>query len=115
MHILCESVPCCRHFSNPRTPSIPSLDTFPGKVLHSHDYRRPVIFQGMSVLIIGANQSGIDIALDIAPHAKHVFLSHWKERLLTPLPDNVTEVHALKSCESMRVLVTATESRMSVR
>jgi len=39
---------------------------FGGEYLHSHDYRRPENFLGKRVCVIGAGNSGLDIAADLA-------------------------------------------------
>lgn len=57
--------------SLPRTPSIPGIDTFPGRVIHSMHYNYvdnfPEHYQ--KVLIVGGNFSGTEIAADIAGHS----------------------------------------------
>ncbi|XP_053575459.1 uncharacterized protein LOC128664675 [Bombina bombina] len=47
-----------------------------GKVLHSHFYRYPEAFSSSSVVLLGAGPSGLDIAIELAPHVKQVTLSH---------------------------------------
>jgi cation diffusion facilitator CzcD-associated flavoprotein CzcO len=39
---------------------------FGGEYLHSHDYRRPEHFLGKRVCVVGAGNSGLDIAADLA-------------------------------------------------
>ena len=53
-------------------PRIPGLDTFPGEITHSHDYRHPERFRGKSVLCLGAAASGLDISMDISAYADKV-------------------------------------------
>jgi cation diffusion facilitator CzcD-associated flavoprotein CzcO len=61
------------------TLSEPSLPTFPGsfdgEVLHTSSYKSPSVFAGKRVLIIGAGNSGCDIAVDAVHHAASVDLS----------------------------------------
>lgn len=58
------------------TPSIPTFDgTFTGELLHSVDYRSADIFAGKRVLIVGAGNSGCDIAVDAVARAASVDLS----------------------------------------
>ncbi|XP_031622455.1 dimethylaniline monooxygenase [N-oxide-forming] 3-like isoform X2 [Contarinia nasturtii] len=52
---------CNGHFSSPYYPTIPGMDEFEGKMLHSHDFRTPETFRNESVLIIGDGASGRDI------------------------------------------------------
>lgn len=51
------------HYSTPNIPEFDGLLDFPGRVLHSHDYRNPTEFAGQKLLLIGASYSAEDIAL----------------------------------------------------
>ncbi|KAG7484101.1 hypothetical protein MATL_G00045540 [Megalops atlanticus] len=79
---------CNGHFSDPHWPSIPGLECFKGKLLHSHSYRHPEPFAGQSVVILGAGASGIDISIELASINAQVILSHSKPPLSFPLPRN---------------------------
>ena len=61
------------------TLSEPSVPTFEGsfdcEVLHTSAYKSPTIFAGKRVLIIGAGNSGCDIAVDAVHHAASVDIS----------------------------------------
>ncbi|GAA1851174.1 flavin-containing monooxygenase [Microbacterium koreense] len=59
----------------PRLPAIDGLDTFNGHAIHSSEYRSPEDLRGKRVLVVGAGNSGIDIASDAAFHADAAFLS----------------------------------------
>jgi len=50
--------------SHPRFPAIPGR--FSGRVLHSQSYRRPDSFAGERVLVIGASNSGCDVASEVS-------------------------------------------------
>jgi putative flavoprotein involved in K+ transport len=50
----------------PHVPSWPGRDGFAGEVLHSSDYRNPQTFRGRDVLVVGAGNSGAEIATDVA-------------------------------------------------
>ena len=63
-----------RHYSVPLIPELPGLADFEGMIMHSHNYRIPEVFKDKVVAILGAGSSGQDMALDIAPFAKHVSL-----------------------------------------
>ena len=80
----------CRHYFVPLVPEISGLESFPGLVMHSHDYRHPEVFQGKRVVIFGAGSSGQDIGLEVAKYAEKVYLSH-KGTLLCKLPDNLKQ------------------------
>ena len=77
-------------------PAIRGLESFPGLVLHSHDYRHPGIFQGKHVVLLGAGSSGQDICLEVARCAEMVYLSH-RRTLPCSLPENVKEKSAIES------------------
>lgn len=47
-------------------PSIPGIETFNGRVIHSANYVNAKPFAGHSVLVVGMGNSGAEIALDLA-------------------------------------------------
>ena len=49
------------HFSTPNVPTFEGLETFNGRVLHSHDFRDALEFKGQDILIIGTSYSAEDI------------------------------------------------------
>jgi cation diffusion facilitator CzcD-associated flavoprotein CzcO len=57
----------------PSRPDIPG--TFSGEIFHSIEYKRPDQFEGKRVLIVGAGNSGCDIACDAARSASKAFIS----------------------------------------
>jgi flavin-binding monooxygenase-like protein len=58
---------------HPRMPTYPGL--FAGEMRHTQTYRSPDELRGKRVLIIGAGNSGADIACDAARAASRAFLS----------------------------------------
>jgi len=64
---------CNGHYSRPRVPQLDGIETFPGYLIHSHNYRRPDQFKDMRVAVWGTAASGADIAREIAPIAREVF------------------------------------------
>lgn len=56
----------------PLTPKLPGLDTFKGKVIHTHDYREGAKWRGKKVLVVGAGTSGHDVAQDLQGHGAQV-------------------------------------------
>ncbi len=58
-----------------RLPDYPTMERFEGEVRHSSTYRSPTEFEGRDVLIVGAGNSGVDIACDAARSARHAYLS----------------------------------------
>ncbi|XP_058808127.1 uncharacterized protein LOC131674925 [Phymastichus coffea] len=89
----CDAVSVCNgHYFKPHLPIISNLESFPGRVLHSHIYRKPEDFAGQTVVILGASLSGIDLSIEIAKYAKKIYLSHNKPKITSPLPENVIQV-----------------------
>ncbi|XP_068634339.1 flavin-containing monooxygenase FMO GS-OX-like 5 [Aristolochia californica] len=66
---------CCGHFTEPHLAEIPGVESWPGKQLHSHNYRVPRPFKDKVVVLIGSSASGVDISRDIAAVAKEVHVS----------------------------------------
>jgi cation diffusion facilitator CzcD-associated flavoprotein CzcO len=55
---------------------VPTFEgSFDGEVLHTSAYKSPSVFAGKRVLIIGAGNSGCDIAVDAVHHAASVDIS----------------------------------------
>ena len=48
---------------------------FAGRIIHSSEYKKPQQFAGERVLIVGAGNSGCDMAVDAVHHADHVDIS----------------------------------------
>jgi putative flavoprotein involved in K+ transport len=62
------------HNNVPFVPDWPG--SFEGEIVHSADYRNPAPYVGRRVLVVGAGNSGAEIAVDLADgRAREVFLS----------------------------------------
>ncbi|MCZ4498270.1 MAG: monooxygenase [Marmoricola sp.] len=61
--------------SEPNVPTFTGQETFTGAVIHTSAYKRGSQLAGQRVLIIGAGNSGCDIAVDAVHHAAAVDLS----------------------------------------
>ncbi|KAK9712157.1 monooxygenase [Basidiobolus ranarum] len=70
---------CSGHYYVPYIPNIKGLHELsekqPNRLLHSREYKRPEIYKDMSVMVVGAASSGIDIARDLSFHCKSVYQS----------------------------------------
>uniref|UniRef100_A0A8C8S6W4 Flavin-containing monooxygenase n=1 Tax=Pelusios castaneus TaxID=367368 RepID=A0A8C8S6W4_9SAUR len=69
---------CSGHYGDPHLPldSFPGLKKhFKGQYLHSWEYKDSASFQGKRVLVLGAGNSGGDIAVELSRVAAQVFLS----------------------------------------
>ncbi|PON94701.1 Flavin monooxygenase FMO [Trema orientale] len=73
-------VVCNGHYTEPRIAEIPGVDTWPGKQIHSHNFRIPEPFRDQVVILIGSAASAVDISRDIAAVAKEV---HVASRTIT--------------------------------
>lgn len=61
-------------FSNPVLPTLPEQETYRGHILHSFAYRNPAAFRGRRVVVVGAGNSAVQIAAELAQVA-HVTLA----------------------------------------
>ncbi|XP_054824496.1 flavin-containing monooxygenase FMO GS-OX-like 4 isoform X1 [Prosopis cineraria] len=68
-------VVCNGHFTQPRIADIPGINVWPGKQMHSHNYRTPEPFQDQVVVVIGNASSGVDISIEISGVAKEVHVA----------------------------------------
>ncbi|XP_065698040.2 flavin-containing monooxygenase 5-like isoform X2 [Patagioenas fasciata] len=68
---------CTGHHCEAHLPlsSFPGLEKFEGWYLHSRDYKSPQSFSGKRVVVVGAGNSGVDIAVELSHTAEQVFLS----------------------------------------
>ncbi|MBX3706752.1 MAG: NAD(P)-binding domain-containing protein [Pseudomonadales bacterium] len=64
---------CNGHYSEPRIPATPGAAGFPGRCLHSHNYREPAPFAGRRVALFGASASAMDLSREIAGVADTVW------------------------------------------
>ena len=74
----------------------PDIDTshFSGQILHTADYKEPSVFKHKNVLVIGAGNSGCDIACEAISTANHVSLSlrrgyHFIPKFILGMPADV--------------------------
>ncbi|XP_059651575.1 flavin-containing monooxygenase FMO GS-OX5-like [Cornus florida] len=68
-------VVCNGHHTEPRIANFPGIEKWPGKQVHSHNYRVAEPFRNQVVVMIGAGYSANDISREIAEVAKEVHLS----------------------------------------
>lgn len=104
----------------PYLPAISGLENFEGEVLHSNKYKRIEQVVGKRVLVIGAGNSGVDIACDAAIAGKMAHLSvrrgyHFFPKLLFgqpimqllsrtgKVPQAVTPLSELTEAEAMQL------------
>lgn len=56
-------------FGRPHRPALPGLAAFTGTLLHAADYRDPTGFAGRRIVVVGAGNSAVQIAVELAAHA----------------------------------------------
>jgi putative flavoprotein involved in K+ transport len=57
-------------FGRPYRPPLPMLAGFAGRVLHAADYRNPAPFTGQRIIVVGAGNSAVQIAAELARVAR---------------------------------------------
>jgi putative flavoprotein involved in K+ transport len=57
-------------FQHPYLPQFPGQHLFKGQLLHASVYQRPEPFQGKRVLVVGAGESALQIAIELATVAQ---------------------------------------------
>ncbi|KAK7836767.1 putative indole-3-pyruvate monooxygenase yucca10 [Quercus suber] len=63
-----SSVVATGETTNPYIPEVKGLNTFTSEVLHSTQFKSGKDFKNKNVLVVGAGNSGMEIALDLANH-----------------------------------------------
>ncbi|MGO2540485.1 MAG: NAD(P)-binding domain-containing protein [Specibacter sp.] len=62
-HVFDKLVVSTGHFSFPAVPEFKGINSFPGEVLHAHDFRGAERFAGKNLLMIGSSYSAEDIGM----------------------------------------------------
>ena len=84
------------HFSTPNVPYYPGFQSFKGRVLHAHDFRDALEFEGQDLLILGTSYSAEDIGSQCWKYgAKSITVAHRTAPMGYDWPDNWQEVPAL--------------------
>ncbi|KAL3516966.1 hypothetical protein ACH5RR_023868 [Cinchona calisaya] len=68
-------VVCNGHHTQPKVARLPGIKKWPGKQIHSHNYKVPEPFRDQVVVVIGDGASAKDICQEIVKVAKEVHLS----------------------------------------
>ncbi len=87
--------------TEPTMPSVPGLEQFKGKVIHSAQYANAKPFAGQSVLVVGMGNTGAEIALDLAENGARPTISlrngvHIVPRDLLGIPIQIVGMLATK-------------------
>ena len=88
------------HFSVPNIPDYPGMNTYPGRILHSHDFRSADEFSGKDIIVLGSSYSAEDIALQCYKYgSKSVCIGYRHNPMGFKWPPSVKEVHYLDRLE----------------
>jgi len=80
------------HYSLPNVPTFPGIETFNGRILHSHDYRNASEFKNQHVLVVGGSYSAEDISLQLIKYdAASVTISYRTRGFGFKWPKNIDE------------------------
>jgi len=87
-YVMCAS----GHYSVPFVPEYPGVEKFPGRVMHSHDFRDAVEFEGKRLLVVGSSYSAEDLALQSVKYgAKSVICTYRTKPMGFKWPETITE------------------------
>lgn len=85
------------HFSTPNVPEYPGFEKFGGRVLHAHDFRDAMEFNGKDILLLGSSYSAEDIGSQCWKYgAKSITVAYRNAPLGYDWPENFVEVSALE-------------------
>lgn len=73
-------------FGRPYRPALPGLDRFTGTAIHAAQYRRPDPYGGQRVVVVGAGNSAVQIAAELAEHAHVTLATRAPIRFVTQRP-----------------------------
>ncbi|WP_265742696.1 NAD(P)-binding domain-containing protein [Gordonia liuliyuniae] len=81
------------HFSFPNVPDFDDIETFPGEVIHAHEFRGAERFAGQRLLLIGGSYSAEDIGIQSHKMgARQVTMSYRSAPQGFAWPEGVDEV-----------------------
>ena len=84
------------HCSVPNVPSFDGISSFPGRIIHSHDFREASEFKGQRILVIGGGLSAEDVALQTYKFgAKSITISYRTKPLGFKWPKEIEELPLL--------------------
>jgi len=63
------------HNWSPKLPAYPGMDDFKGELIHASSYKESSTLRGRKVLVVGAGNTGCDIAVEAAINAKQCWHS----------------------------------------
>ncbi len=91
------------HFSTPNVPQFEGFRTFGGRIMHAHDFRDALEFQGKDILVVGTSYSAEDIGSQCFKYGcKSVTISHRTAATGYHWPEGFTEVPLLQRVEGKK-------------
>ncbi|GAD83352.1 NAD(P)/FAD-dependent oxidoreductase [Nocardia asteroides NBRC 15531] len=73
-------------FATPNYPELPGRDSFTGTVLHAGAYRSPADYAGRQVIVVGAGNSAVQIATELATTATVTLASRTPVKFVPQRP-----------------------------
>ncbi|WAR13547.1 SNO1-like protein [Mya arenaria] len=67
-------------FNVPNKPHFDGIDTFEGRIMHSHDFRDAKEFKGQRVLVVGASYSAEDLAMQCLKFGAKSAICTWRTK-----------------------------------
>ena len=93
------------HFSVPFIPEYPGMKSFPGRIMHSHDFRDAEEFRDKNVVVLGSSYSAEDVALQCHKYgAKSVTIGYRHNPMGFKWPDGMKEVFHLDRLEGSKAI-----------
>ena len=93
------------HFSVPYIPEYKGMKSFPGRILHGHDFRDAEEFRNKDVIVLGSSYSAEDIALQCYKYgAKSVTIGYRNNAMGFKWPKGMKEVHYLDRLEGKKAI-----------
>ncbi len=93
------------HFSIPYIPEYKGMNSFPGRILHGHDFRDAEEFRNKDVVVLGSSYSAEDIALQCYKYgAKSVTIGYRNNPMGFKWPEGMKEVHYLDRVEGNKAI-----------
>ena len=91
-------------FTKPKPVHFKGSETFPGRILHSYEYKSGSVFKGQRVLVIGFGNSACEIAIDLHEQGAFPFMSVRSP--VNVIPRDVFGIPILELSLAMRRLPT---------
>ena len=92
------------HFSVPFIPEYKGMSSFPGRIMHSHDFRNAYEFIEKDILVVGSSHSAEDIGLQLKKFgARSVTFSYRNKPMGFNWPRGMDEKPLIKSIDGSLV------------